>query len=200
MWDKLKTGASNAWEGIKSVFSKVTNWFKDVFTKAWNGVKNVFSTGGKIFDGIKEGIASVFTTVVNGIIGGINKVIAVPFKAINKALKTVRDITILDIQPFAGLIKTFDIPEIPQIALARGGVVDKPTRALIGEAGKEAVIPMERNLGALEKLSTMIGEKINGNGQPIQLTVKIGEDTILDKFIEGIRSKNFETNGEVFSI
>ena len=65
MWDTLKNGASNAWQGIKNVFSSVTDWFRDVFSKAWEAVKNVFSTGGKIFDGIKEGIESTFKTVVN---------------------------------------------------------------------------------------------------------------------------------------
>ncbi len=28
MWNKLKDGASKAWEGIKNIFSNVTNWFK----------------------------------------------------------------------------------------------------------------------------------------------------------------------------
>jgi phage-related protein len=89
MWNGLKNGASSAWSGIKSVFSTVTTWFKDKFTQAWTAVKNVFSKGGKIFDGIKDGIASVFKTVVNGLIGGINKVIAVPFNAINKLLNKI---------------------------------------------------------------------------------------------------------------
>ena len=36
-------------------------------------------------------------------------------------------------------------PKPPPItALATGGVVDRPTRALIGEAGPEAVIPLDR--------------------------------------------------------
>lgn len=35
MWNNLKNGASQAWEGIKNVFSNVTNWFKDKFQAAW---------------------------------------------------------------------------------------------------------------------------------------------------------------------
>ena len=31
-------------------------------------------------------------------------------------------------------------------ALAEGGIIDRPTTALIGEDGKEAVVPLERNL------------------------------------------------------
>lgn len=169
--------------GIIKTFRGLIDFVAGVFTgnwkKAWDGVKNIF---GGIFDALK----SLFKTPINYIIDGINAFIS----GLNK-------IKIPDWVPAVGG-KGINIPKIPK--LARGGIVDKPTIAMIGEAGKEAVIPMENNLGALEKLSTMIGEKINGNGQPIQLVVKIGEDTILDKFIEGIRDKNFETNGEVFSI
>lgn len=169
--------------GIIKTFRGLIDFIAGVFTgnwsKAWDGVKNIF---GGVFDGLK----ALFKTPINYIIDGINAFIS----GLNK-------IQIPDWVPAVGG-KGINIPKIPK--LAQGGVIDKPTIAMIGEAGKEAVIPMERNLGALEKLSTMIGDKINGNGQPIQLVVKIGEDTILDKFIEGIRDKNFETNGEVFSI
>ena len=43
MWNGLKEGARNAWEGIKSVFGTVAEFFKNIFTNAWEGVKRVFS-------------------------------------------------------------------------------------------------------------------------------------------------------------
>lgn len=89
----------------------------------------------------------------------------------------------------------FNIPAIPK--LARGGIVDKPTIAQIGEAGKEAVIPLENNTGGLNLLADKLADKIGNNATPIQLIVKLGEDTIFDKFIENIKEKSFETNGEV---
>lgn len=115
MWDGLKTGAKSAWNGITSVFSKVTDWFKDKFSKAWQAVKNVFSTGGKVFDGIKEGIVSVFKTVVNAIIGGINKVIKVPFDGINGVLKKIKNIEIVGIKPF-DWVTTLSVPQIPKLS------------------------------------------------------------------------------------
>ena len=115
MWDGLKNGAKNAWNGITSVFSNVTSWFRDKFTQAWTAVKNVFSTGGKVFDGIKDGIVSVFKTVVNAIIGGINKVIKVPFDAINNILKKIKSIEIVGIKPF-NWVTTFSVPEIPKLS------------------------------------------------------------------------------------
>ena len=155
-WDKLVSGAKNAWAGIKNAFSSVTNWFKDTFTKAWQGVKNVFSAGGKIFDGIKEGISSVFTTVVNGIIRGINKVIAVPFDSINGILNFIRNISILDYQPFVGLWKQNPLP-VPQIPeLARGGVLEKGQVGLLEGDGAEAVVPLEQNTKWLSKVAEQL--------------------------------------------
>lgn len=168
MWDGLKNGAKDAWNGVKNVFSNVTGWFKDQFTKAWAAVKNVFSTGGKIFDGIKDGITSAFKTIVNAIIDGINKVIAVPFKAINKTLSTLKGVDILGVKPF-GWVKTFTIPEIPK--LAKGGVVDGATLATIGEQGKEMIMPLENNLEYLDKLASLITERMGGGNRPIVLTV-----------------------------
>lgn len=167
MWDSIKKKASDAWEGIKNVFSPVVNWFKDVFEKAWKKVKDVFSTGGKIFSGIKEGIESTFKLVVNKIIGGINTIIEKPFKAINSALSKISGIEILGVKPFTW-IHTFDIPQIP--LLAKGGVVDSATLAMIGERGKEAVVPLENNTEWMDMLASKLSARMGGN-TPIVLQV-----------------------------
>jgi hypothetical protein len=171
LWTNLKNGASGAWEGIKSVFSSVTGWFKNTFSKAWEAVKNVFSTGGKIFTGIKDGIAATFKTVVNGIISGINKVIKVPFDAINKMLNKIRNSSFLNVSPFKSLWKEnpLSVPQIP--LLAKGGVVDSATLAVIGERGQEMVLPLENNLEYLDKLAGMLANKMGGGNRPIILQV-----------------------------
>ena len=143
MWNNIKKAASDAWSGIKSVFAPVAEWFEDKFRTAWQKVKDVFSTGGKIFDGIKEGIVDAFKAVVNAIIRGINKVIAIPFNAINDMLDRIRNVEILDFHPFRGLISRFDIPAIPE--LARGGVLARGQMALLEGRGAEAVVPLENN-------------------------------------------------------
>jgi phage-related protein len=200
MWNSLIEGGRKAWTGIKNVFSKVSDWFKETFSKAWSKVKGVFSAGGKVFSGIKEGIEKTFKTVVNSLISGINKIIAVPFNTINGMLNKIRNIDIMGLSPFKDKWKQnpLSVPQIPQ--LARGGVVDSPTVAMIGEAGKEAVVPLENNTGWIDKLADKIGDKIGGGDTPIKLTVKLGEDTIFDKFIEYTKDKAFQTNGEVFAL
>lgn len=161
LWDKLKSGASSAWDGIKGVFKAVPNWFKDQFTKAWTNVKNVFSTGGKIFDGIKEGIVDAFKTVVNAIIRGINKVIALPFKGINKVLGKIRDVSILGVEPFS-FISTIDVPEIPE--LAKGGVLKRGQVGLLEGNGAEAVVPLDQNKKWIAAVARQMNESVNGFG------------------------------------
>ena len=140
MWDGLKNGASAAWEGIKSVFSTVADFFKNIFTNAWEGVKEVFSTGGKIFDGIKDGIVKAFTTVVNAIIKGINKVVALPFDGLNGILNKISSLEILGIKPFSWLTWRAPVPQIP--LLAQGGWFERgnPQLAIVGDNTREPEI------------------------------------------------------------
>lgn len=168
MWNGLKNGAVNAWNGIKETFSTVATFFGNIFSKAWEKVKAVFSVGGKIFDGIKDGIVSAFKNIVNAIIKGINKVVSIPFNAINKVLKTLRDLEILGISPF-GWVHTFDVPQIP--LLAKGGVIDKPTLAMVGEAGKEVVMPLE-NTSWIDKLADKISARTGNESKTYNITNK----------------------------
>ena len=192
LWAKLKDGAKAAWEGIKGVFGAVTSWFKDVFTKAWEGVKNVFSTGGKIFTGIKDGIVSVFKTVVNGLIGGINKVIAVPFNAINKMLNTIREVEVLGFTPFEKLwdYNPLSVPQIPKLAV--GGIVNRPGRgvpAIIGEAGAEAVLPLENNTEWMDVLADKIG------GGTVTIPIMLDGKKIATYVVDIQKKKAFAMNG-----
>ena len=168
--------------GVFKVLGGLVDFITGIFTgnwkKAWNGVKDIFK-------GIIDGIAGIFKAPINLIIDGINAFIG----GLNK-------IKIPDWVPVVGG-KGFHIDKIPK--LAQGTVVDKPTIAMIGEAGKEAVIPLENNTGWITELANQLNGR-TGNGQPFQLIVKIGEDTILDKLVDGINQKSFENNGEVFNI
>lgn len=143
MWESTKTKASDAWEGIKSVFGSVSTWFHDKFSEAWQKVKDVFSAGGEIFSGIKDGIEKAFVKVVNGIIRGLNKIIAVPFNAINGTLDKIRNISIAGAKPFEGVVTRFTVPVIPE--LYRGGVLKKGQMGLLEGDGAEAVVPLEKN-------------------------------------------------------
>lgn len=195
IWNTLKNGAQNAWNGIKNIFSSVASFFKNIFTNAWNGVKNVFSTGGRIFSGITEGIVSAFKKVVNTIIAGINKVVALPFKGINTALKKVRDISFLGIEPFKGLIKLIDIPQIP--SLETGGVLDKETIVRVAEysnakANPEIVSPRDMMKETMKEAI----EESGMNNQSQQVDVNItGELTAKGDDLVYVYDKNKKDKG-----
>lgn len=153
-WNTLKTGAANAWEGIKNVFSSVASFFGNIFSTAWQKVRNVFSAGGKIFAGIKDSIASVFTTVVNRIIGGINTVVAVPFNAINKTLNKIRNISFLNISPFKNKWgkNPLKVPKIP--LLRTGGSIIGDGEAIMAEAGSPEMITMMNGKAIVRPLTS----------------------------------------------
>lgn len=142
MWSGLTSGATDAWNGIKSVFSTVATFFRNTFERAWTAVKNVFSTGGKIFDGIKEGIVDAFKTVVNAIITGINKVVRMPFDGINGILNGIRNTDIFGIKPFEGLWgqNPLSVPQIPMLAQGSWFPRNNPQLAIVGDNKQEPEI------------------------------------------------------------
>lgn len=136
LWDGFLNKARAAWDGVKAVFSKVASFFSDTFQKAWSGVVKIFSVAGDIFVDIKDGILTAFKSIVNGLIKGVNSVIAVPFNGINWVLQMIRDINIMGIMPFGG-IQLISVPQIPY--LAQGGVVADGQMFVANEAGPELV-------------------------------------------------------------
>jgi len=93
--------------------------------------------------------------------------------------------------------------------LARGGIVDRPTLALIGERGKEAVMPLENNIGWITDLANSIGAVVGAqlssnqsallsnysaldSDKPINLYLdgrKVAEG-IMDDFVEVARQRD----------
>lgn len=189
MWDKLKSGAKNAWDGIKNVFSTVAQFFGDIFSKAWKKVKDVFSTGGKIFDGIKDGIVNAFKAIVNAIISGINRVIAIPFNGINWALNKIRNVSIFGLKPF-NWIYTISVPQIPR--LAKGGITNGATLAEIGEAGREMVLPLESNTQWMDLLADKINQR-QGRSIPTKLILQVNGRTLGETTIENINEITKQT-------
>ena len=180
MWDGLKNGATDAWDGIKNAFGVVATWFEETFQGAWQGVKDVFSTGGRIFEGIKEGIEDTFKNVVNAIIRGINKVITIPFGAINDMLNTLRSVDIFGVRPFEWMA-TFDIPQIPELAL--GGIISSPRLIMAGEEGSEAIVPLEKNTGWIRQVAAELAEE-HGSGETTEIVDMLKE---LSELISRIR-------------
>lgn len=127
LW-KLYQNWDTVWAGIKGITSKVMSGIGGVLEKG----KDVLKGFANFYIGTWEGIANVVVTAVNTIIRALNSI----------------DISIPSWVPGIGG-KSFgiDLPTVPKIEiprLAEGGIVTQSTLANIGEAGPEAVIPLDR--------------------------------------------------------
>lgn len=178
---------ANNWETIMDILSTIGGWIydhvikpiADVFAGLWEGIKigfeavwefilKAFAVGGKIYNGLKDGIVNVFKTVVNTLIDGINRLIRIPFDVINGILNTIRNISFLGVSPFKGLWDNnpLPVPQIPRLAV--GGIINQPGRgvpigsAIGGERGAEGVIPLTDSQ-QMELLGASIGKYITIN-------------------------------------
>ncbi len=166
------------------------NWEKVMYWagKLGNKIKDVFGTIGEWFADTFGGVWDTIKGFINLITSGMNVLI----RGFNKVKFDVPDW----VPAIGGKTLGFNIPQIPK--LARGGIVDKPTTALIGEAGAEAVVPLENNTGWVDKMATMLDAKMSGtNGQPMAITIKLGDDTIFNKLLDYQEQQMFMNNGEV---
>jgi phage-related protein len=109
--------------------------FATSFREAFNQIRLFFGN-------IINGMISMFEGFVNAVINGVNSMI----RALNRLSFSVPTWVP---GPLSGKRLGFSIPEIgrvtfPRVALAEGGIVTRPVSALVGEAGPEAVIPLDR--------------------------------------------------------
>ena len=181
VWNGIMSGAQAVWNFITGIFGNLANFFGSIFGAAWEAVKNVFSTGGRIFMGIVDGIVNAFKAIVNTIIKGINFVVAIPFNAINGFLSFLRGINILGFQPFTW-VQNIGVPQIPY--LAEGGYASGTTPAVIGENGKEVVLPLENNTdnwaGLLASVLTEQMEEESESGRTINVYMNNNINNKLD--------------------
>ena len=136
---------TNAISGISSVIQGGLDLISAIWTGSWQGVVDAFAS---IFGGIAEICKAP-----------MNAVIAI----INGAIRAINSISV-DIPAWVpgvgGQHWGLNLGQIPY--LAKGGVVNEATTAVIGEAGKEVVMPLERNTGWIGQLAGQIMSRMAG--------------------------------------
>ena len=156
------------WDDITGIFKSIGTWFSNRFKEAVDKIKSVFGGIKSFFTGIWDSIKAIFSKVGSAIGGAITDTVK---KAINTVLSTAIGI----INGFIGAINLAiglinKIPgvnisklnklEVPK--LAKGGIVDSATLAVVGEQGKEAIMPLENNTEWIDTLA----EKLNARNNP----------------------------------
>lgn len=165
---------SELWEGLKEKWEVFKTNFNDLLEKLKTTVKEKFTkvkdTALSVLDTLKtslktklDGVWDSLKGFINKVLGGVEKMINKPVEALNRFISKLNSLKI-DIPEVLGggsigfNISPFNTVSIPQ--LAKGGIVGKPTLSLIGEAGKEAVVPLENNTEWMEKLAAVIGNTL----------------------------------------
>ncbi len=152
---------------VKNVFSG--NWkgawqnIKNIFGNIWNSIVNTIKTMASIISKIAinigrtvgSTISGAFKAIVNGVLWAIENTLNTPIRAVNKLIGVINKVPGINL----GYLNTFSLPR-----LAKGGVIAQPTTAIIGEAGKEAVVPLENNMEWLNILADKLANKIGNNG------------------------------------
>jgi len=184
----VKTAISSVWTGIKSIFSTIINYvkstFKNAWSTAWNSIKTIFSN---VFNSLK----GIVKAPLNFVIDAVNKVI----RGINRFKIDIPG-WVASLAGVKGGSIGFNIPTIPR--LAQGGIITSPTIAMVGEAGAEAVMPLERNTGWIDILagklaSAMQGVQLAGAGGDIY--VYVGNEQV-DAYIHRSQDRrNIRSNG-----
>lgn len=166
IFSKLGSWFGERWADVTNALSSVSNWFGEMFTNAYNAVKDAFSSIGDFFSGVWETVKGIFVnagqmvgeavggafkSAVNAVLGTIENVVNGFIGMINGVLDVVRNLPGLG---WIGSVSTVSLPR-----LARGGIVDSPTIAMIGEAGKEAVVPLE-NTGFIQTLGRVVSSAV----------------------------------------
>lgn len=162
VFSSIGTWFGERWNDVTTALANVAPWFGNIFKTAFEAVKNAFSTIGSFFSGVWTTVKNIFVNagqMVGSAVGGAFK------SAVNAVLGTIENV----VNGFIGMINGVIglINKIPGVSLgsvgyvslprlARGGIVDSPTVAMIGEAGKEVVMPLE-NTGFLQTMGRIVG-------------------------------------------
>lgn len=173
----------------------IKNWVSD----EWNSVKNFWNTYiGKYFtkqwwmsklDAIPDGVKAAINTAISFVERGVNWIVG----KINSILFTVPSW----VPGIGGSVVGFNLPYVSIPRLARGGIVNNPGRGqhiIAGEAGAEAVLPLETNTEWMNILAEKIAERIS---IPIVNKFYVDSKEVATSYNKNQERFTFATNGGV---
>ena len=179
-WDTIKAKAKALWNTLKSTFNSI----KTTIITTWNNIKNAINNA---VNNIKSKVISTFNSVkatVTSIWNGIKSAIVTPIQTavdiVRSAIERIKSIingarlSLPKIKlPHFSISGKFSLnpPSIPKISVdwyKTGGIFDSPSLIGIGEAGPEAVVPLDKFWDKLDKMQggeTNIVININGSNK-----------------------------------
>lgn len=162
-WDTIKAKAADVWNNVKAKFGQLKTFVVNTF----NAIKNTVTT---VWNAIKTAITTPIQTAVNTVKTAIDKIKSI----INGAKLQLPKFKLPHFKISGGTLPwgiggKGTPPKISVDWYAKGGIFNSPSLIGVGEAGSEAVVPLDRFWKTLEGMST--GEtniviNINGADDP----------------------------------
>lgn len=134
-------GISTVWQTIGQGF---TTYVVNPISSAWTGLMQLLP---RVMQSVASGVQSVWTGLVNTVKSIVNGLVGYVVSRINGVGSLINRL----IDAYNALPNFGDIPRVPTLAVpafAQGGVVTRPTLAMVGEAGREYIVPESKMAAA----------------------------------------------------
>lgn len=176
VWDSLKSTAGTVWDGIKGT---VTGSTDDITTESTSDTQTLYNDVTGIYNDIHSEAVRIFTDIARNVPIIMNHLAQEVENSVQQIFNAMQQMG-NDIQNAISNIESLDwsipAPHIPHITwyyetvysddgssfnipqfnvdwYAKGGVLDKATLFGMGEAGAEALVPLERNTEWIGKVA-----------------------------------------------
>lgn len=200
----IKGIAAAAMEGVKGYYSAgytfINNLTKGKLDEIKNAMKSKMESAKSAVSSVLEGIKSKFSSIMENAKTIVNNAIT-KIKGFFNFQWSLPKIKL----PHFSISGKFslDPPSIPKFSVSwyqRGGVFDNPTLfgfgggiGGLGENGAEAIVPLEKNLGWLDKLASMLDERMESNGGSRQIILQVDGKTFAQVAVDSINDLTKQT-------
>ncbi len=195
-WDTIKAKAIEiknnivaTWNGIKAQVIAAVNNLKAQLSAAWASIKANVSAA---WNAVKTAITQPIQTAVGLVKAGIDKLKSI----VNGAKLSLPHIKL----PHFSVSGKFSLnpPSVPKVSVSwykTGGIFDSPSLIGIGEAGPEAVVPLDKLWNKLDK----IAESAQGDGVVINVYASPGMDVEqLARRVEAVLVRQAKQRGKAW--
>ena len=188
-FEKVGSWFGDRWNDIKDGVTEADTWFGEKFESAKEKTQNPFQSIGSWFSERWNDIQSALKEIPNWFKNLFNDAMDNAKSAVQAgvdALKSIFDfewhLPKLEL-PHINITGSFSLnpPSFPSFDVswyARGGVFNSPSIIGVGEAGQEAVMPLERNTGWISTLAQKIAERMPVNNAPAGYSLPAGDIVI----------------------
>ena len=188
-FEKVGSWFGDRWNDIKDGVTEADTWFGEKFESAKEKAQNPFQSIGSWFgdrwkdiqDALKE-IPNWFKNLFNDAMDNAKSAVQSGVDALKSIFDFEWHLPKLEL-PHINITGGFSLnpPSFPSFNLswyARGGVFNSPSIIGVGEAGQEAVMPLERNTGWISTLAQKIAERMPVNNAPAGYSLPAGDIVI----------------------